>query len=359
MTTIGETLRRERMRRRLDLDQISRETKISPKLLQAIEAEDFGKLPGGVFAKSFVRQYARFLGLDEGELVSELDRVLEPAPVPGLDPKTGRADTPEIRLPRVEEWQGVSDSRFSFSSSLPALAMVVLVMLICSGVYAWWQRSRTHAPAPAEHPITAQSNRPSPVSAPPPAGAAQPQPVAPGGPSASSAPTGQEQMPQAAPPSETVPSATIPATAPPVSISGGQPAHTPESGTSAGSAAAPKPPDTATAPALAATGNEANPNAPVRVELIASEPSWVLVRVDGKYLFSGMLETNQTRSISGNETVLVRTGNAGGLGIRLNGKDLGVLGSKGQVKTVQLTSGGFHIVPAAPAAPKVPDLDPL
>ena len=59
---IGETLRRERLKRNLDFEQISRELKISRRFLEAIENDQFDKLPGGVFAKSFVRQYARLLG---------------------------------------------------------------------------------------------------------------------------------------------------------------------------------------------------------------------------------------------------------------------------------------------------------
>ncbi len=61
MTPVGETLRRERMKRNLDLEEISRELKISTRFLQAIEDDQYEKLPGGVFAKSFVRQYARLL----------------------------------------------------------------------------------------------------------------------------------------------------------------------------------------------------------------------------------------------------------------------------------------------------------
>ena len=64
MTSIGEMLRREREKRNLDLDQVSRELKISTRFLEAIETENFDRLPGGVFAKSFVRQYARMFDLD-------------------------------------------------------------------------------------------------------------------------------------------------------------------------------------------------------------------------------------------------------------------------------------------------------
>ena len=65
MSSVGETLRRERLRAGLDLENISRDTKISVRMLELIEGDRFEKLPGGVFARSFVRQYARAVGLDE------------------------------------------------------------------------------------------------------------------------------------------------------------------------------------------------------------------------------------------------------------------------------------------------------
>ena len=78
MTPVGETLRRERLKRNLDFEQISRELKISTRFLEAIENEQYDKLPGGVFAKSFVRQYARLLGLDEDDLAGQLQRFCAP-----------------------------------------------------------------------------------------------------------------------------------------------------------------------------------------------------------------------------------------------------------------------------------------
>ena len=53
---------------------------VSPRILSAIEEEKFDRLPGGVFAKSFVRQYARLLGLDEEEMGNEVQRILQPEP---------------------------------------------------------------------------------------------------------------------------------------------------------------------------------------------------------------------------------------------------------------------------------------
>ena len=80
MTSVGETLRAERLKRNLGIDAISRELKISSRLLEAIESEQFEVLPGGVFTKSFVRQYARLLELDDEELATRVQRELEPPP---------------------------------------------------------------------------------------------------------------------------------------------------------------------------------------------------------------------------------------------------------------------------------------
>ena len=82
MTPVGETLRRERLKRNLELEEISRELKISTRFLQAIENDQYDKLPGGVFAKSFVRQYARLLGLDEEDIAGQVQQVVGPVEVP-------------------------------------------------------------------------------------------------------------------------------------------------------------------------------------------------------------------------------------------------------------------------------------
>jgi cytoskeleton protein RodZ len=314
MSSIGETLRRERVRRNLDLDQISRELKIAPRFLQAIEEERFDRLPAGVFAKSFVRQYAGLLGLDPDDLAAEVQQVLAPpAPVETMSP--GVPPIPEIHVPRVEQWEAVSDRRSrDWSSALPAAALVIVVMLVCSGVYAFWQR------APRRNATVAQNT-------PPATQAAAPVTTAPQPPAA-------EPQPQAAAAAETQP--------PPAQVQPQTQPSTPVNPEPAIVAQTPKP-----APPNEAA-RVANPNAPVRVQLTAGEAVWVLARADGKYVFSGTLEPNQTKEVEANEAVTLRLGNAGGINVTLNGKPIGALGPKGQVREVQLTSGGFHIV----AAPK-------
>jgi cytoskeletal protein RodZ len=76
--SFGEKLRQQRERRGLSLDAISTTTKISTRMLRAIEDEHFDQLPGGVFNKGFVRAYARQVGLNEEEAVTDyLDALRE------------------------------------------------------------------------------------------------------------------------------------------------------------------------------------------------------------------------------------------------------------------------------------------
>ncbi len=293
MTSIGETLRRERTKRNLDLDQISRDLKISCRMLTAIENERFDQLPGGVFSRSFVRQYARYLGLDEQEFAVRLSEILEPAapPAPQFPAETTvQPVASPIQLPRLQDWQalGGGGGRSVWRSPLVSLGMVVVAMLGCAGIYAWWQRT----------PHTVKARQTSEVEE-------------------------QAALPSAAP-------ARNPAAASD-SVNATQPAAAQLS------------------PAVEA-GPAVSSNAPVRVELTAAEPAWVEMKSDGHITFSGVLETNQSRAVDANTMVVLILGNAGGVSISLNGKSIGSVGGKGQVRNLQLTSGGFEIVPPKPAA---------
>ncbi len=69
--TFGESLKREREMRGVTLEEISAATRIATRFLQAIENEQWEQLPGGVFNRGFVRAVARYLGLDEENIVAE------------------------------------------------------------------------------------------------------------------------------------------------------------------------------------------------------------------------------------------------------------------------------------------------
>ena len=71
MQGFGEKLRSQREQRAITLEAISSTTKISIRMLRALEEENFEQLPGGVFNKGFVRAYARQVGLDEEQAITD------------------------------------------------------------------------------------------------------------------------------------------------------------------------------------------------------------------------------------------------------------------------------------------------
>lgn len=82
MGAFGDRLRREREMRGITLDEITESTKISRRHLEALENERFDQLPGGVFAKGFVRAYAHFLGIDEDQAVADYSVASNEQPEP-------------------------------------------------------------------------------------------------------------------------------------------------------------------------------------------------------------------------------------------------------------------------------------
>ena len=66
--TVGEILKDARLASKLSIEKVSDKTRIGVAYLIAIEAGDFNALPGQVYASGFVRTYAKFLGLDAGEI---------------------------------------------------------------------------------------------------------------------------------------------------------------------------------------------------------------------------------------------------------------------------------------------------
>jgi transcriptional regulator with XRE-family HTH domain len=73
--TFGPRLRRERERRGISLETIAAVTNVSVELWRGFEANDLSRWPKGVFARSFVRDYAKAVGLDANEVVDDFCRL--------------------------------------------------------------------------------------------------------------------------------------------------------------------------------------------------------------------------------------------------------------------------------------------
>jgi cytoskeletal protein RodZ len=96
---LGETLRRARLSKNVTFEDAERVTRIRREYLEALEREDFGRLPAPVYARGFLRSYAGYLGLDPGQLMPffPVGHVEEPT----LDP------LPEVAQPRTWNMNGV------------------------------------------------------------------------------------------------------------------------------------------------------------------------------------------------------------------------------------------------------------
>ncbi len=119
--TFGERLKRERELREVSLEEVAKGTRIAERFLQALENEQWDRLPGGVFGRGFVRSIARYLGLSEENLLSEYDLARGESANPP-------PQKPEERIPSPPKW----------IHAAAALALVALVaLLVFGGRYAW------------------------------------------------------------------------------------------------------------------------------------------------------------------------------------------------------------------------------
>lgn len=64
----------------ISLESIAASTKLSTRQLDAIENGDFNRLPGGIYNTSYIRQYARAIGFDEGDLLAYYRAACSPSP---------------------------------------------------------------------------------------------------------------------------------------------------------------------------------------------------------------------------------------------------------------------------------------
>lgn len=148
--TFGERLKRERELREVKLEEVAAATRISERFLQALENEDWARLPGGVFGRGFVRTIARYLGLDEENLLAEYD-------LARVESNSQSAPRPEERIPSPPKWIPV----------VVVLGILALLALLAyGGVYGWRRfvahRSAKHASFVTTPPAQTSVQPPSP-----------------------------------------------------------------------------------------------------------------------------------------------------------------------------------------------------
>jgi len=130
MTSVGSILRKERESQGRAIAEIAAELCVTQRYLQAIEHDDTAGVPGLFFYKNFARQYAAILRIEAGRIQPALD---------ALQPSEDAPPTPTICVPnklvQATNRRHIPDISMGWS-----VAGLVLVLIGCSGVYAWWKR---------------------------------------------------------------------------------------------------------------------------------------------------------------------------------------------------------------------------
>jgi len=318
MAAFGENLQREREMRGVTLEEISAATKISVRFLRAIEGEDFGALPGGVFTRSFIRTYARYLGLDEERVMAEFHLTGQA----GADVDTHRLAPLKLPIQR--------------SDSHTTLLVLLVAGIMLSAAYFLYRYSRrsievqVNPPSPAQHVSAATA----------PATSAGAPPNSPG------QGTSQAGTPAASTPAAPSNPTETPATSTPGPAATPNPPGAPTSNANpaSGSATGTQAASSGTAQSQPVAGESTPPaskqagsNAGLVLQVAATESTWVGIEADGKTVLQRVLKANEVRNLTARESFDVTTGNAQGIILTLNGETLKPLGRRGEVKSVHLT----------------------
>jgi cytoskeletal protein RodZ len=138
LASFGEELRREREIRAISLKEIADATKISKRFLDAIERNDHKTLPAPVFTRGFVREYARYLGLNSEEMVNRYnyaaagdDRIEKSAHLDRLTPRPAETPAPPPKRGIPSPLARVDHNIYIFILVTVALAAVI-----------WWAVAR-------------------------------------------------------------------------------------------------------------------------------------------------------------------------------------------------------------------------
>jgi cytoskeletal protein RodZ len=282
MEPFGKYLKKAREKKKLSLEQIASQTRIQETHLRALESEDFANLPAKVFAKGFVRSYAKALGLDEEEALQGFletsgtfyDQSQPEQPQPHTQVKLEAAPRPSIH------WN-----------------LVVAALVVIAAGAVWYG-----LPKQQETPI------------------ALPEPEI-----SSPAETTQEPIPPLSDSQESIapltPVDSVPT--PPSSPISVPAVPTPK----------PIPPPVEAIPPTAPTppGLEIPADGSHTLEIEATQLTWVVVQSDKQAPNEALLQPGQRITWKANKQFLVTLGNAAGVVIRLNGETKGPFGKPGQV----------------------------
>ncbi len=291
--TVGETLHRARLAKKMDVRDVAAYLCIRPRFLEALENGNTKELPGDAYAQGFVRSYAAYLGLDADKTVAEYKREM-----------SGRVAETEADAERIEE---------SESETLtPKPVVLILSLIVLITVFFVWKGFHTNDPVVV-------------VAAP------EPEAVT----------VLDESYPLPEQTAELAAETAVEGPVPPV------PPKKPQVPAAAEYAAEPAVVNEPAAvdvviPVRRAPAEESVENIHIygqrnvnpRLVLVANEASWIEVRRGENILISRVLNKGDRYQVSRNpEDLFLKTGNAGGLDIYLDGELMPSVGPQGALRS--------------------------
>ena len=265
---LGDTLRKAREEQGLSLHDIEKGTSIRTQYIDAIERGDYSALPGDVYARGFVRNYASFLKLDAAECLMQYKSETSNEPIPHEQ----HSDAAASSAKKMDSSPRRSSNR-SFSSGQKyksqmndsprrqnfALIGLTLVVIMVGGWIAFGSSFSTPDSVKPENPKN---------------------------------------------------------TKPAASVQTNQNHHTAY--------------DPATSSDHRTSFHESNGDE-ISIDAHVKGRSWMQVTVDGEVVYEGIAEDGETMSWKGKQSVAISAGDAGAVSITQNGKQLGSMGGAGEV----------------------------
>jgi transcriptional regulator with XRE-family HTH domain len=270
---IGHALEKARMERGLTLDEVESATKIRKRYLAGLEREDFGVLPDAVYAQGFLKTYANYLGLDGEELSRELKDRRKPRRERTVTYSAPKSSEFDRPLINPGELSESGGHRTIPRTTILTLLAALLALATVVGVLYYVGRG-----------VQISGENPAPS---PPAGKKQ-QPAADGSKEEAAGPPEAENDKEGA------------------------------GGGGAGDA-------------------EPQPDSLMVVVNVEGSASWLSIFADGNLRYEQIAQPGFSRTFEAQREISIRTGNAGAVGVEVNGQDLGKLGEYGEVLTRDFT----------------------
>jgi cytoskeleton protein RodZ len=305
MESIGEFFKQVRETKGLTIDEVASKTRIRTDFVKALEDGNFAKLPDQVFARGFVRSYARSLGLDEEDAIHRFAQSAG-----AYYDKQGERERLKVR--QAEEERKRKSNRKAVAIAI-GIAILTLIFLLSREQSSLLVRRST-----SDLPASASKRTAPPISESQDAPPSQTPEVVPLTPPVSKAKPSESP---AVPTKTTEGNNAVPVTVPPSTAS------------VVSEPAAPAPSSLGSDGPLGGISLEGSGAAEgqLALDLEATELSWVVVQIDGGSPQEALLRPGEKASWKGQDQFILTLGNAGGVKAALNGKPQKPFGPSGKV----------------------------